>query len=81
MSPSLPLECIRLIAEHLLAAQASRTLCSLLRTSKSMFMLVAPIVFRESFHQDKVPEEKLCRLLGSKPVEQLPKELQIAYFP
>ncbi|KAI9239333.1 MAG: hypothetical protein BYD32DRAFT_459892 [Podila humilis] len=82
MSPRLPPECIQLIAEHLLAAQAPCTLCSLLRTSKSMFTLVAPIVFREPFHQDKAPEEKLCRLLlGSMPVERLPKELHIAYFP
>ena len=45
MSPGLPLECIQLIAEHLLAAQASRTLCSLLKTNKSMFTLVAQSCF------------------------------------
>ncbi|KAG0318343.1 hypothetical protein BG000_004272, partial [Podila horticola] len=81
-SPHLPPECIHLIAKHLHLIQAYSTLCTLLRTNKTMFTLVAPIVFGEPFQQHELPKAKLCRLLLScRPVEQLPALLKIAYFP
>lgn len=91
--PRLPPECILLIAEQLLLCRDYTTLSSLLLTSKTMLTLVTPIAFGDPFgpFNNKIdflpiggqpPGRKLCRtLLSSRPVEQLPKLLQLVYFP
>lgn len=92
-SSILPPECILPIVEHLFFCREYATLSSLLRTSKSMFRLVAPVVFGEPFAhfayssnicnpRAQTSSKKLCRaLLSSRPVEKLPKVLQLVYFP
>lgn len=92
-SPGLPPECILPIAEHLLCCYDYGTLSSLIIASKAMFTLIAPIAFGEPFVPfnittdashigQRTPGRKLCRtLLNSRPVKQLPKLLQLVYFP
>ncbi|KAI9233331.1 MAG: hypothetical protein BYD32DRAFT_426196, partial [Podila humilis] len=79
--PTLPPECVELIANHLRRAQHYGTLCSLLRTTKTMFTLVAPIIYSEPFQRHHPPGTSLCRTLLQSHFDQLPQALQIAYFP
>ncbi|KAG0083310.1 hypothetical protein BGZ92_010882 [Podila epicladia] len=79
--PTLPPECIGLIASHLRLTQSYGTLCSLLRTSKDTFALVAPIIYRGPFQRFRPPASQLCQTLLQSRLEQLPQLLQIAYFP
>ncbi|KAG0343095.1 hypothetical protein BG000_008528 [Podila horticola] len=79
--PALPPECIELIASHLRLAQNYGTLCSLLRTTKTMFTLVAPIIYGEPFQRSQPPASLVCQTLLQSRFDQLPQVLQIAYFP
>lgn len=81
-SPRLPPECIQLIAEHVHHHHDKFTLCCLLRTSKFMFTLAAPVLYHNPFQWSTFPETRLVQtLLQRHSIEKLPIILQIVYFP
>ncbi|KAG0343209.1 hypothetical protein BG004_005453 [Podila humilis] len=80
-APRLPPECIVLVARHLLREDKAATVQSLLLASKSLFALVAPILYKNPFRDQRILQ-KLCRLLlRNHSVNQLSDVLKMAYFP